>query len=233
MRLLLIPAVAATALVAGVAPRTTLADTYTDVQFTGEISPGNANVQAPFSTAGFSGAPSDPITGSFVFDNNLVPGNGTSFVNVAIPTQSFPAPNFDLTITAANSTTLNFNLANELSSAQGGLDAQVQYNSGHFNGFAYVSNFAFAGGQYQFQIQGGSISIFQLLNGAPTGNQLLSAVLNIGDSALTGATPIAPVPTPLPSSLGLFCAAFVGGALIWRRQRRQEPAQGQHLAFAI
>jgi hypothetical protein len=178
-------------------------------------------------------APGDRITGSFVFDNNLVPGTGTSFTNVAIPSGlSFPVPSFDLTITAANSATLNFNLANELSSAQGGLDAQIQYNNGHFNGFAYFSDFAFAGNEYQFSIQGGSISIFELLSGAPTGGQLLSAFINIGDSALTGATPVAPIPTPLPSSLGLFCAAFAGVALIWRRQRRQEPASRRHLVYA-
>jgi len=82
----------------------------------------------------------DPITGSFVFDNNLVPGNGTGVTNVPIPSAlSFPVPGFDLTITAANSTTLHFDLGNELSSAHGGLDAQVQYNNGHFAGFAGLS----------------------------------------------------------------------------------------------
>lgn len=235
MRMLLIPAVAVTALVTGVTPRTTLADTFTDVQFTGAIFGGNANAQPPFSTAGFSGVPGDPITGSFVFDNNLVPGTGTGPTSVPIPSGlSFPVPSFDLTITAANSATLNFNLANELSSAQGGLDAQIQYNNGHFAGFAYFSDFAFAGNEYQFSIQGGIISIFKLLSsGATTGGSLLNAFINIGDSALTGATPVAPIPTPLPSSLGLFCAAFAGVALIWRRQRRQEPTPRQHLVYAI
>jgi hypothetical protein len=41
-------------LMAGPQPETqqiTLADTYTDVHFTGAISPGNANVQPPFSTS--------------------------------------------------------------------------------------------------------------------------------------------------------------------------------------
>jgi hypothetical protein len=234
MRTMLIPVLAVTALVAGVAPRTTLADTYTDVHFSGAISPGNANVQPPFSTAGFSGAPGDPITGSFVFDNNLIPASGTGFVNVPIPSSvSFAVPSFDLTITAANSTTLHFDLANELSSAQGGLDAQVQYNNGHFAGFAYFSDFAFAGNEYQFSVQGGSISIFQLLSGVPTGSQLLHAFINTGDSSLTGASPVTPIPTPLPSSLGLFGAAFAGIALVWWRQRKPPSASQRGLMYAI
>jgi hypothetical protein len=232
MRIIFAPAAAMAALITSVAPHIALADTYTDVSFTGSISPGNANVQPPFSTAGFSGVPGDPITGSFVFDDNLVPGSGSGFTNVAIPT-GFSMPSFDLTITAANSATLNFDLANELSSAQGGLDAQVQYNNGHFNGFAYVSDFAYSGSEYQFSIQGGSISIFQLLNGAPTGSPLLSGFINIGDSALTDATTVVPIPTPLPSSLGLFCMAFAGAAFVWRRQRRQECAADQRFVLAI
>ena len=232
MRIMFAPAAVVAALITSVAPHIALADTYTEVNFTGSIAPGNANVQPPFSTAGFSGVPGDPITGSFVFDDNLVPGSGTGFTNVAIPT-GFSAPSFDLTITAANSATLNFNLANEFSSAQGGLDAQVQYNNGHFNGFAYVSDFAFSGSEYQFSIQGGSISIFQLLNGAPTGSQLLSGFINIGDSALTDATTVVPIPTPLPSSLGLFGLALAGAAFGWRRLRRQECAADQQFAFAI
>jgi hypothetical protein len=232
MRIIFASAAAVAALMTSVAPQIAFADTYTDVSFTGSISPGNANVQPPFSTAGFSGVPGDPITGSFVFDDNLVPGGGTGFTNVAIPT-GFSVPSFNLTITAANSTTLNFNLANELSSAQGGLDAQVQYNNGQFNGFAYVSDFAFSGSEYQFSIQGGSISIFQLLNGAPTGSQLLSGFINIGDSALTDATTVAPIPTPLPPSLGLFCMSLVGVAFVWRRLRKQECSAEQRFALAI
>jgi hypothetical protein len=232
MRIIFASAAAVAALMTSVAPQIAFADTYTDVSFTGSISPGNANVQPPFSTAGFSGVPGDPITGSFVFDDNLVPGGGTGFTNVAIPT-GFSVPSFNLTITAANSTTLNFNLANELSSAQGGLDAQVQYNNGQFNGFAYVSDFAFSGSEYQFSIQGGSISIFQLLNGAPTGSQLLSGFINIGDSALTDATSVAPIPTPLPSSFGLFCMGLAGAAFVWRRARKQECSADQGFALAI
>jgi hypothetical protein len=232
MRIIFASAAAVAALMTSVAPQIAFADTYTDVSFTGSISPGNANVQPPFSTAGFSGVPGDPITGSFVFDDNLVPGGGTGFTNVAIPT-GFSVPSFNLTITAANSTTLNFNLANELSSAQGGLDAQVQYNNGQFNGFAYVSDFAFSGSEYQFSIQGGSISIFQLLNGAPTGSQLLSGFINIGDSALTDATTVAPIPTPLPSSFGLFCMGLAGAAFVWRRARKQECSADQGVALAI
>jgi hypothetical protein len=220
------------ALITSVAPQIALADTYTEVNFTGSISPGNANVQPPFSTAGFSGVPGDPITGTFVFDDNLVPGSGTGFTNVAIPA-GFSVPSFNLSITAANSATLNFNLGNELSSAQGGLDAQVQYNNGHFNGFAYVSDFAYSGSEYQFSIQGSSISIFQLLNGAPAGSQLLSGYINIGDSALTNATTVVPIPTPLPSSLGLFCVGFAGAAFVWRRQRRQECVADQRFVLAI
>jgi hypothetical protein len=192
-----------------VAAQAALADTYTEATFTGAIAPGGANVQAPFSAAGFSGTPGDPVTGSFIFDNNLIPGAGTGFQNVLIPSGTgFPTSAFDLTITASNGNTLHFDLGNEFSSAQGGLDAQVQYNNGQFNGFAYVSDFAFSGSEYQFTVSGGTFSIFQLLNGTPSGGQLMSGFLNIGNSALTGETAFTPSSVPLPPSLELFGTAL-------------------------
>jgi hypothetical protein len=222
MRLKIVPLSTAIALITCVAPQLSFADTYTEANFTGAIEPGNANAQPPFSTAGFSGAPSSLITGTFIFDDNEVPGAGSGFDNVAIPSGSgFPTASFNLTITAANSNTLNFNLGNELSSAQGGLDAAVQYDNGNFNGFSYVSDFAYSGSEYQFLISGGTISIFQLVNGAPTGGQLLSAFINIGNSALTGETKFTPpAPVPLPPSLGLLVAG-IAGLLLWRRKPGQ------------
>ncbi len=233
MRFKVVPLSAAIALIACVAPQLSFADNYTEVNFTGAISPGNANAQAPFSTAGFSGAPSSPITGTFIFDDNQVPGAGSGLDNVTIPSGSgFPTSSFNLTITAANSNTLNFNLGNELSSAQGGLDAAVQYNNGNFNGFSYVSDFSYSGSEYQFQISGGTISIFELANGAPTGGQLLSAYINIGNSALTGQTPFTPTsPVPLPPSLGMLVAGLAG-LLLWRRKPGQGAAAGGSLEAA-
>jgi hypothetical protein len=63
-----------------VAPNIAVSDTYTSVSFSGAINGGSANVKPPFSGDGFTQG--DPISGSFVFDNQLVPASGSGFTNV-------------------------------------------------------------------------------------------------------------------------------------------------------
>ena len=60
------------------------ADTYTIASFSGAINGGSANVKPPFSGNGFTQG--DSISGSFVFDNQLVPPPASGFRNVFFST---------------------------------------------------------------------------------------------------------------------------------------------------
>ena len=125
MRTMLISGAALAGLMIGVAPQMAQADTYTEVNFSGAINPGGANVQAPFSGNGFTQG--DPFSGSFVFDNQLVPAAGSGVTNVYF--SNFPdAAN----IPAASSfniafDSLHFTAANNDSSQL--FSAGIQYNN--------------------------------------------------------------------------------------------------------
>jgi hypothetical protein len=202
------------------APSLSRADTYTEATFSGNIAPGNANVQPPFSGNGFNQG--DPFTGTFVFDNQLVPSASSGLTNVNfsdIPAiAQIPAAtafSFDLD-------GLTFNLSNEFT----GDAAAIQYNNGAFNGFSFLSDFSFKSNEYQILISGGTFSVVQVdANGnpIPLGPTYISGTINIGNSALTGEqayTP--PAPVPLPPSLGMLGASLAGLLLIGRR--RSKPA---------
>jgi hypothetical protein len=198
------------------APTLTRADTYTQVNFSGSIAPGNANVQPPFSGNGFNQG--DTFSGTFVFDNQLVPGAGSGFDNVDF--SDFPAI---AQIPAATAFSFNldglaFNLSNEFT----GDAAAIQYNNGAFNGFSFLSDFSFQSNEYQLLISGGSFSVVQVdANGnpIPLGPNYINGFINIGNSALTGAQAyIPPAPVPLPPSLGMLGASLAGLLLIGRRR---------------
>ena len=193
------------------------ADTYTSADFSGGIFPGNGNVLPPFSTNGFNQG--DPITGSLVFDNQLVPTSGSGFVNVfyntfpdiaAIP----PATALNLTLDG-----LHFNLSDNLDSL---LPAGIQYNNGQFNGLEFITDFAFLGNEYQFRIDGSSVTVFAVdASGNPTGSRLIGGFINTGNSSLTGEAPFVPGATPLPSALPLFASGLGALGLVgWRRKRK-------------
>jgi hypothetical protein len=202
----------AVALVSVAGPGLALADTYTEATFSGAINPGNANVQPPFAGNGFTQG--DTFTGTFVFDNQSVPGGGSDFVNVGFPgVATIPAAtefSFDL-----DGLTLNF--SNEVA---GDAPPLIQYNNGQFNGFVYNADFAFMGSEYQFEIQGTSFVVQKLdVNGNPIlGTNYISGLINDGNSSLTGKTYTPPSPVPLPPSVGLLISG-VAGLLLLRRRR--------------
>jgi hypothetical protein len=200
-----------------------MADTYTSASFSGSINAGGANVKAPFSGNGFT--QSDPFSGSIVFDNQLVPASGT--LNVLF--SSFPdiglIPNmsaFSITFDG-----LNFNLGDNLNSL---LSAGIQYKNGVFNGFEFITDFAFQGNEYQFRIDGPVITV-RLLdgtpnafdpNGFPTGVSLINAKVNVLAGLTDEAAFIPGIPeVPLPAALPLFATGLgVLGLLGWRRKRK-------------
>ena len=193
------------------------ADTYTKANFSAGIFGGNANVQSPFSGNGFFQG--QTFTGSFVYDNELVPAGGTGFVNVGVA--SFP----DIAvIPALDLFTFNFGPL-VFSAADADEPMAIQYNNGNFNGFFYVNNFAFQGGDYQLVISGGSLSVRLLAAGIPTGNSLVNGYVNIGNTAVTGKTvfvpPVVGQAVPEPGTWAMMVAGFgIAGAAMRRRKVR-------------
>jgi len=66
-------------------PAAAFADAYHTADFSGQLG-SSPNIKAPFAGNGFN--PGGAVTGSFVYDDNLIPSSGTGFVNVFF--SSFP-----------------------------------------------------------------------------------------------------------------------------------------------
>ena len=133
-------------------PSLAFADVYTMATFTGAINGGNANVKAPFSGNGFT--QSDPFSGSFIFDNSLIPASGTSNVFY----QNFP----DIAL-ISNATAFSFTLDGLSFNAGDNLNLLrplgIQYKNGQFNGFVFIGDFAFQGHEYQLRTEGPAITV--------------------------------------------------------------------------
>ena len=196
------------------------ADTYTSANFSGQINPGNANVQSPFTSVLTQG---QSFSGSLVFDNNLVPAAGSGPVNVFFSQfpdigQIPPASAFSLTLGGLPVFTL--------------ADAQVQfgfqeagifYNNGVFHGPFYISDFTFSGSQYELQIDSGTLSILALgVDGFPICcHSFVNGTLNFG---LTNEQPFTPTVTsavPEPSTWAMILLGFAGvGFMAYRRNSK-------------
>ena len=219
MRVLILAALAFATLVSTPAS----ADTYTEANFTGGTFGGSANVQSPFSGNGFF--PGQTFSGSFVYDNQLVPMAGSGFVNV-FPSAFPDAANISL------ADQFSFNFGSLLFTAAGADLFGIQYNNGQFNGFAFVDEFAFQGRNFQLNIQGGSLSVVEVLNGAPTFNSLVNGYINIGDRSLTGRTSFVPTAVtgsvPEPSSWAMMLIGF--GAIGFAMRRHGRVTAGHKVA---
>jgi hypothetical protein len=185
-------------------PLATLADTYHSANFSGQLG-SSPNIQPPFAGNGFD--PGGAVTGSFVYDDNLIPAAGSGFVNVFF--SNFPDIARIPTSTAFTISLggLSFGLGDADTPMFGTQEAAIQYNNGAFNGFFYISDFMFAGNPYELSIQGGTIAIYPIVGGLPGFNSLVNGTLNIGTGNLNGimvyipAQPPPPVPEPATCEL--------------------------------
>ena len=196
------------------------AQPYTEANFSAGIFGGNANARDPLRDPFF---PSDVFTGSFVYDNALVPAAGSGFVNVAF--NSFP----DIAaIGSADAFTFNFGpysftLADDPT-------AMIQYNNGAFNGFVFNTTFAFEGQNYLFHLSGGQLTVNAEAD--PFGQPYINGYVNIGNGSLTGATPYVPRinggpngAVPEPSTWAMMLLGF--GGIGWQMRRQRKPMMAQ------
>jgi len=200
-------------------PAVASADVYMTANFSGAINSGGANVKAPFSGNGF--AQGDSISGSFVFDSSLIPPSGSGFVNIFYP--SFPDIAVIAPATAFNITLngLSFDLSDNINSLTA---PGIQYKNGVFNGFEFITNFAFQSKEYQFRIDGTKVDV-RLINpntGFAIGSALINAHMNLEltNVALFDPNVVTPA-VPEPSTWAMMILGFFGIGVMTYRRRRQ------------
>ncbi|MBT2187667.1 PEPxxWA-CTERM sorting domain-containing protein [Sphingobium sp. H33] len=165
------------------------------------------------------------VTGSFVYQTDLVPGSGTGFQNIFFDNFTDAA-----TIPDADDFTINFGPFTWTKADN--LDAErlagIQYNNGAFNGFVFLTNFTFQGQDYRFNLEGSVISVRLLSGGFPTGSSYINGTLNSPAFGGTAYTPPVTPPTPGVPEPATWAMMIAGMGLAGAAMRARKSA----VAFA-
>ncbi len=212
-----------TSLIGFMTPGLALGDTYETANFGFGIFGGDANQSSPFAGVVASWPSGGAFTGSLVIDDNLLPGPTSGYVNVFFyqyPDIAWIPPATALNIPLGSLPP--FTLADAVGTgfAQ---EAAAQFYNGQFAGLFYISDFTYGGSPFELQIQGGSLSIYQLVGGVPTGSSLANGYVDWGLSNRAPYTP--PTPTvPEPSTWVLLTIGLAAtGAVRALRRTRARP----------
>ncbi len=132
-----------------------MAATYTQAQFAGAVSGGNANAKAPFDTVGITQGL--PFSGSFVVQDGIVPATGAANIAFSSFTDFAGIPTADLF--QLNIGSYSFSLADNLDALSA---VSLQYNNGQLIGFVFNTDVFVQGNWYLFAARDGKISVKKL-----------------------------------------------------------------------
>jgi hypothetical protein len=196
------------------------AATPVEVAYSGALG-SSANVKAPFNAAGSGFTPSMAFSGTFYYDPDLIPASGTTNVFFSALTGIPATEAFTLDFGP-----LSFNLADNIDALG---PAGIQYSNGQFNGFVFVSDFAFNGSYYQLRANGPTITV-KLLDGVanafdphgfPVGTtSYINARFTTGNANLSEVVPTdLEGAVPEPATWAMMLLGFGAIGFLMRRKR--------------
>lgn len=195
------------------------AATLVQVDFSGTLTSGGVAVRAPFNGASSGITQGMTVLGSFVYDKDLVTGSGlelVSFASLAVDPDS--AFQFDIG-------GLSYNLG-DATTGSIGITPAIQFSNGAFNGFNFVSDFAYSDGlDYRLRFNSKNFQIKRVdpVTGFNIGTTVyvqgnLSSTLTNERAYVAPGGPNGAVPEP--TTWALMIIGFGGAAAALRSRRK-------------